>query len=389
MRSWNVMRHLGRHATVHLASFADDEDDAAHLPALREAMQGSLGKAHVEPVDYKLLTWAARALWRRSAIGVAALDSRTMRAFVDRILAERPIAAIYAYSVHTAQFVPIANAPRFVMDFVDFDSLKYADYAGSGLSPGAIMNRWEAHRLFAMEKEVAARAQVGLFVTEAEATLFRERSGLAHADIRVLQNGIDLESYDPEALFAPLAPAPPGPLLVFTGQMSYRPNVEGVLGFASDVLPLVRAARPDVCLAIVGRRPAPAIEMLRHRPGVIVTGQVPDVRPWLAAAAVAVAPLAIARGIQNKVLEAMAMARPVVASTGAFQGIDAVPGRDLVVADGPEAQAEAILALLADTDKAGAIGRAGRRRMVEGYSWDAQLAPLAGMLGLDSQRQAA
>jgi len=389
IRSWHVLRHLGRLATVHLATFADDAADAAHLPALRAAMDGTLGEAYVEPLGHNKLGWLARALVRRSSIGVAAMNSSAMRAFVDRILRERPIRAIYAFSVQTAQYVPMARGPRFVMDFVDFDSVKYADYAASPLSPGALVNRWEANRLLAFEKEVAARADIGLFVTEAEAALFRQCLPSNHADIRALSNGIDLDFFDPDARFDALAPTPAGPLIVFTGQMDYRPNIEGVTRFADEVLPLVRAAHPNARFAIVGRRPPPAIETLGQRDGVIVTGEVPDVRPWLAAASVVVAPLEIARGLQNKVLEAMAMARPVVASTGAFLGIEAEPGRDLLVADGAEAQAGAVLSLLDDEARAVAIGRAGRRRMIEGYGWDAQLGPLAAMLGLAERKRAA
>jgi len=123
--------------------------------------------------------------------------------------------------------------------------------------------------------------------------------------------------------------------------------------------------------------------------GVIVTGEVPDVRPWLAAASVVVAPLKIARGIQNKVLEAMAMGRAVVASSGAFEGIDAFPDQDLFVADGVRDQADAVFTLFEEPDRAAAMGRSARLRMVERYSWDAQLAPLAAMLGLDGRRAAA
>jgi sugar transferase (PEP-CTERM/EpsH1 system associated) len=386
MRSWNVIRHLGGLARVHLASFADDEADAAHLPALREAMGGSLGEALVRPMGHRPIAWAAQALLRRGPIGIAAFDRPEMHAFVKRILAERPIRAIYAYSVQMAQFVPLDWHGRFVMDFVDFDSVKYADYAASGLSAGTLVHRWEANRLFAWEKQVAERADVGLFVTEAESALFRARAASQKADIRTLPNGIDLVFYDPAADFAPLDRQ--GPLIVFTGQMDYRPNVEGVTAFVEEALPKIRAARPDMRFAIVGRRPSPAVAELANRDGVIVTGEVPDVRPWLAAASLVVAPLAIARGVQNKVLEAMAMGRPVVASTGAFVGIDAEPDRDLLVADGADAQAKAVLTLLADPDRAAALGFAARRRMVEGYSWDAQLAPLAAMLGLSERRAA-
>ena len=206
------------------------------------------------------------------------------------------------------------------------------------------------------------------------------------ARVRAMSNGIDLSYYDPATGFVPIE-APPTSLIVFTGQMDYRPNVEAVRAFARDVMPAIRQTC-DARFAIVGRRPDPSVCELDGKNGVIVTGEVPDVRPWLAAASVVVAPLRIARGIQNKVLEAMAMARPVVASAGAWEGIDAVPGRDLLVAENVEA-AEVIIALLAAPERAEAMGKAARARMVDRYSWDAQLAPLAAMLGLDARKVAA
>lgn len=387
MRSWHIISHLGRHAKVHLAALANDSADAAHLAGLREAMAGNLGEALVEPMPGRL-AWASRAFSRGEPVSIAAFSSRRLEAFVRRLLAERPIAAIYAFSVQMAQFVPDRPRPPFVMDFVDFDSAKYAEYSKQGERARRWLYRREAARLRAFEQATAAKADIGLFVSGEEAELFRSSCAPAGADIRALPNGIDLDHYSADAGFAPLADAPAGPLLVFTGQMDYRPNVEGVAGFAETVLPLVRKARPDARFAIVGRNPVPAVLDLARREGVIVTGEVADVRPWLAAASVVVAPLEIARGVQNKVLEAMAMGRPVVASSGAFLGIDAVPGRDLVVADGAGARAEAVLALLADPDRAADMGRAARRRMEEGYGWEAQLAPLADMLGLSRRRAA-
>jgi len=388
MRSWHLLRHLGSLATVHLAAFADDEADAAHLPALREAMGGALGEAHVEPLGRNRFAWAVRALRRLEPIAVTAFHSPSMAGFVDRILAKRPISGLFAFSVQMAQFVPAGRRPPFVMDFVDFDSAKYRDYAARGWSPRALVYRREAKRMLAFEKAVAARADVGLFVSDVEVAMFRQAGAPASADIRTLANGIDMAFYDPKAGFAPLADRPDGPLIVFTGQMDYRPNIEAVVNFATRVLPLIRAARPDAGFAIVGRHPVPSVAALTGA-GVTVTGEVPDVRPWLAASALVVAPLEVARGVQNKVLEAMAMARPVVASTGAYLGIQAEPGRDLIVADGAEAQAEAVLALLADQGRANAMGAAARRRMEQAYGWDAQLAPLAAMLGLDARREQA
>jgi glycosyltransferase involved in cell wall biosynthesis len=153
-------------------------------------------------------------------------------------------------------------------------------------------------------------------------------------------------------------------------------------------MPLIRNERPNARFAIVGRNATAAVERLAELEGIIVTGAVADVRSWLAAADAVVAPLRIARGIQNKVLEAMAMGRPVIASAGAFRGIDAEPGRDLIVADSAEAQAEAVLALVADPIHAENLGASARRRMEIAYRWEAKLAPMAAILGL-SERQAA
>jgi len=379
IRSWHLLRHLAGLGRVHLACFADDEADAAHLAALREALGDTLGKAHVETRRTGKAGAAARSLLGGKPLSLTLFDSAALRAFVDLILARPEVGAVFAFSGQMAQFVPEGARQRFVMDFGDMDSAKFAAYAGGGGVMAPVYRR-EAARLAAFERATAARADVSLFVSEAEAALFRDQAGLEAADIRALQNGVDLEYYDPA-----LPPvAAPRPLIVFTGQMDYAPNVDAVTWFAEAVVPLV----PGATFAIVGRNPAAAVRRLAGE-RVIVTGAVPDVRGWLAAAGVVVAPLRIARGVQNKVLEAMAMARPVVASSAAFEGIEAEPGRDLLVADGAAAQARAIGGLLADPSWAGELGRAARRRMEQAYRWDARLAPLAGILGVPRRQAAA
>jgi sugar transferase (PEP-CTERM/EpsH1 system associated) len=375
IRSWNILKHLGTLARVHLACFADDAADAAHLPALREALGGSLGEAHVEIRTKPKLTAAAEALRDGKPISLTAFESPAMRGFIGRMLERDGVDTVFAFSSQMAQFVPARCRQRFIMDFVDMDSAKFAAYAGKG--PMRWIHRREAVRLLEHEREVAARADASLFVSPAEAALFREHSGAAN--VHAVSNGIDLKFYNPEADFERL---PRGePLVVFSGQMDYRPNVEAVTSFADKVLPLILQTRPEVRFAVVGRNPSSAVRRLAERANIVVTGSVPDVRTWLAAADVVVAPLAIARGIQNKVLEAMAMARPVVASAPAFEGINAVPGRDLIVTDRPEAQAWHILDLLAHPEDAAEIGAAARRRMERRYRWDAQLAALSPLLG--------
>jgi sugar transferase (PEP-CTERM/EpsH1 system associated) len=171
--------------------------------------------------------------------------------------------------------------------------------------------------------------------------------------------------------------------IVFTGAMDYWPNVDAVVWFANEALPAIRRARPGAVFYIVGSRPTPAVQALAAIDGVRVTGTVPDVRPYLAHSAAVVAPLRIARGVQNKVLEAMAMGRPTVVTPQALEGIDAQPGRDLLLApeDGP-GFATTVLGLLGTDD--GRVGRAARERVVARYGWDANLEPVAKVLMRDN-----
>jgi glycosyltransferase involved in cell wall biosynthesis len=423
IRTFHELRHLATLGRVHLACLADDEADAANLAGLREAIGPALGEAHVEVRRTSRVAAGARALIEGRPVSLALFDSAALRGFVGRMLASGRIGTVFAFSGQMAQFVPEGLRARFVMDFGDVDSAKFEAYGAEGGAMAAIHRR-EGRLLAAFERSVAGRADVSLFVSEAEAALFRRRSGLEGADIRALQNGVDLDYYDPEASFEPLSRpygrggaqaeglggeglaesgvqtltshplrgrAPPlprkagegyPPLIVFTGQMDYAPNVDAVCWFADEVMPMLPQAR----FAIVGRKPTEAVRRLAG-PRTIVTGSVPDVRSWLAAADVVAAPLRIARGIQNKVLEAMAMARPVVASPAAFEGIEARAGLHLVVAETAEAQAEAISGLLRDSKRAAAMGQAARRRMEEAYRWEARLAPLGGIIG-DSEQQA-
>jgi sugar transferase (PEP-CTERM/EpsH1 system associated) len=285
-----------------------------------------------------------------------------------------------------AQFVPVLpKGVPFIMDFVDFDSAKYASY---GANQGGLMgwiNRREGVKLFEFEKEVASRADKSLFVSAAEAELFRRSAHLPPDHIHGIDNGVNLSYFNPEADFSPLSAQErgDGPLLVFTGQMDYRPNIEAVNHFARTIFPLIRSVHHNARFAIVGRNPHGKVRALSSLPGVVVTGGVPDVRGWLAAANVVVAPLRIARGVQNKVLEAMAMGRPVVASAQAAEGIDARDGEDFLIAQDDAAAVNMVMRMIDDRASAAQLGIAARAHVVERYDWNTTLAPIAAMLGSD------
>lgn len=377
IRSWHLLRYIAALAQTHVVALYDDPRDLDHLSVL----EGIAASVALEPRLISKPRAALSALLSGGSASVAAFASDAVQRHVDRLLATCPIKTIFAYSGQVAQFVPVKrDGIRFVMDFVDMDSAKFGTYASQASGLSAFANAQEAKRLFAFERAVAARADLSLFVSEAEAALFACETGFNDGQISFIENGIDLEAYDPATPRAAVESGE-GALIVFTGQMDYRPNVEAVDGFARYALPLIRAQHPSARFAIVGRNPTAEVLALNALPGVKVTGEVPDTRDWLAAADVVVAPLLLARGIQNKVLEAMAMAKPVIASPAAAEGIDAGEGDGLIVAQNWNAQANAVLALLANPARAKAAGRAARARMVVRYSWDARLSGLGAMLG--------
>jgi polysaccharide biosynthesis protein PslH len=374
IRSHHILKRLCAMAPVHVGTFADDERDLGFVGE----MDGILASSHVELRGKPQWQAGVEALLTGQPVSLCSFGSGSMQDWVDGLLASDRISHIFCFSGQMAQYVPDSFDSRFIMDFVDVDSAKFESYASEGNPLMRLINAREGRLLSAFEREVALRADVSLLVSEAEAEVLRKRTGAR--DIMALGNGIDTQFYDPAASFKKLHPVFPDPLIVFTGQMDYRPNIEAVTDFATAAMPLVRAKHPEATFAIVGRNPTSAVSNLSMLPGVQVTGAVDDVRTWLAAADVVVAPLRTARGIQNKVLEAMAMARPVVISPAAAEGIEAENGIHCYVEPNVEAEAERVCALLDDPQKALQTGAAARAHVMQHYGWESQLAPLDGLM---------
>jgi sugar transferase (PEP-CTERM/EpsH1 system associated) len=258
-----------------------------------------------------------------------------------------------------------------IVDLADVDSEKWRAYAEETKGPMRLVYRREWGKVAALERRIARECDAASFVSRAEAALFARLVPDSASRIRGVSSGVDFRYFDPAAVYPAVYDAT-RPNFVFTGTMDYPPNVDAVCWFANEILPLIRRTVPAAQFHIVGNAPAPEVRKLAEIPGVFVTGRVPDVRPYVAHATASVAPMRIARGIQNKVLEAMSMAKPVVLTTGALEGIDAEPGRDVILADTAEAFAAACVRQAADGDQAG-IGAAARACVLRGYDWAATL----------------
>jgi sugar transferase (PEP-CTERM/EpsH1 system associated) len=239
--------------------------------------------------------------------------------------------------------------------------------------------RREGERLLAFERSVAQRAQRSFFVTDNEVALFHQLAPESAARVETISNGVDADFFSPDPLrqspFEATAASDPQIPLVFTGAMDYWPNIDAVTWFVADILPALRQHWPQLRFYIVGRSPPPAVQAL-GAPDVVVTGTVADVRPYLQHAAVVVAPLRVARGIQNKILEAMAMARPVVASQSCVEAIHAQPETELLAAQSSANFVAQVSALLGDPQRCARVGAAGRHRVLSSYSWMAHLSKI-------------
>jgi sugar transferase (PEP-CTERM/EpsH1 system associated) len=378
IRSHHILKALAELAPVHVATFAETAADRAQEPHL-----ATLVASHCLVRRSKPLPLAGmEALMRGEPVSLTAFRHRAIADFIERTLRERPVDTIYVFSGQMGQYVPAQWDGRLLVDLGDVDSAKFESYAREAAWPRSRLFAREDILMRVEEERLARIADRTLLVSEAEAALLRSRlRDPGRVRIEALGNGIDFAAFNPAATAPhPELAATPGPHFVFTGQMDYPPNVAAVQRFARAILPEIRRTHLAAQFHIVGRAPTAEVRALEDE-GVRVWGEVPAVQPFLAAADIVVAPLSIARGIQNKVLEAMAMARPVLLTPDAATGIAASDGIHFAVEDSDAGFAARALTLLADARTAAGMGGAARRFVIETMSWPAVLAPLPRLLG--------
>ena len=377
IRAFHQLRAIAARHEVDVFTLADDPRDLAHREKL-SALCHSLTVARVFPKLARIRSLPY--LLTRTPLTIPYFYSAHLQAEICKALATRKYDRVFVYCSAMAQYVdwskpalrkafapnPVVRVPV-VMDMVDVDSDKWAQYAKATRFPFSTVFRKEGRDLRGFERQACERSECVLVATEREAQLARQIAPAAR--VHVVPIGIDTARFSPRSDDALIRP----PAIVFTGDMSYFPNQEGVSFFGREVLPLIRRDIPDVRFMVVGRNPGRAVEDLARAAGFEVTGYVPDVRPWLARATVAVAPLRIAAGIQTKILEAMACGLPVVATPRAVQGLLAEVAHVVETAETAADFAARVVRLLRDPQLARQRGLEGRRRVAEAYSWASAL----------------
>ncbi len=367
--SYNAVRYLARRHSVCVAALADSDEEADFAQDL-EKLGTVVDVAVRRPTRAKLS--ALKALFTGAPLSVAYYHSSELARKIAARAASVKFDVVVVFSSSMGQYVDLVPNVPLVADFVDMDSRKWALYAGFSSWPRSAIYSLEERRLLNFERDLARKATVTLVRTEAE----REdcKRLIPGARFEVLSNGVDLD------FFKPQGPKPLSANIVFTGVMDYFPNVQAVKWFCKEVLPEVQLNIPGASFTIVGARPTQEVLALSQQQGVIVTGQVPDVRPYIQNAAAAVAPLLLARGVQNKVLEAMAMETPVVVTQAAFRGVDAPAGEGVLPAADSKELAAKVVQLLNDPGLAAQIGKKGRRLVENRYVWDERLAHLEALI---------
>lgn len=377
IRSWNILKFLAERAHVHLACLAEE-------PVSPESHQ-ELGR-HCERIEITPLSSMGRwlnAVWafgtgRSATEGL--FRSPKLQATVRQWIRETPFDAVLVFCSSMYQFAqgpPFSQVPV-VVDLVDVDSEKWENYAETAPFWKRALYRMEARRVRRLETEIAHHAHAVTLVSQEEVQVFQRFCNVSN--LSAIPNGVDLDYFHP---------VPPegtrekngGPFkLVFVGVLNYRANIEGLGWFCKEVWPQARKRIPQLELDIVGRHPGKAVRELANRPGVQLVGEVDDVRPYVWNADAVIAPLTIARGMQNKVLEALAMGQPVVATPEAAQGIGGLSGPQLLVGSQPAEWLNYLDDLANQPDLRHERGRQGRAAIEAEGSWPDRLAAFRPLL---------
>jgi len=372
IRSYHFLKYLAERYQIYLGTFIDDANDWQYTANV-DALCAASFYQKLNPRNAKIKS--LQGLLTGDALSLPYYQNAAMQAWVQTTVKTQGIKKILVFSSVMAQFVESFADSDLVVDFVDVDSDKWRQYAESKHGIARWVYGREAKYLLAYEQKIARLAKTSLFVSAQEAELFRQLAQVAGDKIQHVDNGVDTDYFSPDHTFSSPYQTDER-VLVFTGAMDYWANVDAVVWFAEQVFPLLAQRYPQLKFYIVGGKPSKAVQALAVNTNITVTGGVVDVRPYIAHAAVSVAPLRIARGVQNKVLEAMAMGKAIVATSAAMEGIAYQTDLAITVSDSAVDFAEQLASLLAKP----AVANGNREFVKAHFSWQHNVAKLAAFL---------
>lgn len=438
IRSFHEIKFLSKSHQIHLCCLADNPKDLQYAGDLKAYCQ----TVTIVPINPRIARLKSmQYLFSGRPLSIPYFYSRKLQKAVDRLLSAIAFDCILCFSSPMAEYLfrspaldvyndthngtyngtyngthdgrhnnkcnnthnsSLPFAPRLIMDFCDVDSHKWIQYGQSSSFPLSLLYRLEGRRLAAYERKIAESFDHSVVISQKEAEIFRSQN--PHIPlITVVANGVDYAYFNPDELY-PLPPLPPqsllapasgkqatspkhapSPLLVFTGAMDYHANVDAVVWFCKEIFPALKACIPHIRFYIVGSNPCQKVKLLENGDGIKVTGFVEDIRPYYQRADVCVIPLRLGRGVQNKVLEAMAMGKAIVTTPKALEGINAVAGEHLLVGNDQESISRAILMLLNDEGLRIKLGAKARHYVKTHYNWSSNTKKLESLLQADHE----
>jgi len=361
IRSFHELRVFSRSHEIHLLAFFDDPEDRRHIGELRKFC----ADVELVPLSRPIQAFKAGAtMLKRRPWTLGYFSSRRMREAIASKIRTKNFDIVFAYSSSMAGYLATTSLGR-VLDFVDSDASKWAQYVRYTSIPWSWIYGFEASALTRFEQEMITAFDRSIFVSKREIGSYAEN--VPHEKLCFIKNGIDIE------FFQPSESREKGSVVIFTGAMDYFPNADAVVQFARHVFPIVRTKCPSARFLIVGSNPTSAVRRLARLPGIEVTGSVPDIRVFLSSAHVAVAPLRIAQGIQNKLLEAIAMGLPVVATASAAGGIPDCASLPISIVEGNHDFAEKVISHLERPRLSKKEVRQYREHLQKNYDWNENL----------------
>ncbi|MEE9355078.1 MAG: TIGR03087 family PEP-CTERM/XrtA system glycosyltransferase [Methylococcaceae bacterium] len=376
IRSFHFLKALTKHFRIYLGSFVDDREDWQYANELKKLCE-EVFLLDLNPLQAKISS--IEGFFTGQALSLPYYKNKQFQSWIDNTVRQKKIKKALIFSSVMAQFIRSEHNLELVSDFVDVDSDKWAQYAQKKKWLARFVYQRESKKLLKFERNVAKISKSITFVSENEAELFKNLAPESISKITFVNNGVDLDYFLPASKYE-FPYIHDEFVITFTGAMDYWANCEAVIWLANDIFPKILNANPLSRFYIVGSQPTKAVLALSEKEGIIVTGRVDDIRPYIAHANLIVAPLRIARGIQNKVLEAMAMEKPVVVTPAAIEGIPISGQEDVIVAEQPDEFAKNVIKFMSGSNSP-KISKANRAFIIDKFGWEACTDKLLTLIG--------